>query len=444
MAHARKHIWLPVLVLAAGCSPGTPVANQDALVDRAQMDEVLPDVLPDVVDARPDRPDARTSDGGVLGDTTRPEGTHYDFCNDPIFEVPRHTEEKGNEQLNIRGMDEHGVGYDFFGLVPPFAFYLDMDTCTEYPLDQLQGPDWHYPFVTALSNGVLLLEFHKKEPDGIFAVVALQPSTWTAQVIHVDRPGQYEFMSFTNGRQVAVFTAPVSQLDQDFDSAEKTILLVDLETGDRTEVWTGPADAVVGPTDMSDDLLVFRDTGQYCHGPSSGWYLDLHTKQADPVLGLCDGEHPTWSFVSGYRVGYQRDWDIYEHKHTCGVKDVDQGWNVILTEDDHTMCFGALQQDLVFWNTDVYGTYPDADYQVGDIVAMDLVSGEKRRLTTEARHVHVIPTIALPRIVVNTFRHDIPVSLVHVVNLQALGVIDDQGNLLAGPGLDEITLLGDR
>jgi len=443
----RPNVFHGVVLALAGfscvssCRRGGPVSDWDVRPDRPwdtglPEAQVLPDTLPDT---RPDRPQAT---GDILSHAPRPEGTHYDFCGEPIIELPRHEPYAEYRDARPGGLDEHGVAYYYFHDAPS-AFYFDFSTCTEYELNSLFTPDWADPFIAGLDRGQLLIKVHNKVHDGTNALVVLDIATWTAKVVHRDSEGDSNFNATISGGYVASFNAPYRFTQDAFYSSLKTLYLIDVQTGRRSVLWTGTwVDG--GPMDMTDDLFVFRDTGTYCHGPSSGWYVDLHTSQADPLLGLCDGEHPTWFFASGYRVGYMREYNVYDNETTCGVKDVTEGWNILLTEDDHTVCFGALEGDLVLWNTDAYGTYPDADYLVGDIVAMDLATGLTRRLTTEARHVGVAPFTALPRIMVAAWRHDVPVVLAYIVDLQALGVVDDTGKLLAGPPLEEITLLGDR
>lgn len=100
-----------------------------------------------------------------------------------------------------------------------------------------------------------------------------------------------------------------------------------------------------------------------------------------------------------------------------------------------------MDRDIVLWRTGAYD--PASEYYKGDIVAMDLRTGSTRRLTTKARYVGVLAPMSLPRAILFGERGSTSASYKYVVNLEALGVVDDQGHLLAGPGLDEITELGD-
>ena len=74
----------------------------------------------------------------------------------------------------------------------------------------------------------------------------------------------------------------------------------------------------------------------------------------------------------------------------------------------------------------------------------DLSTGLERRLTWEARQGGVGPVrTASPYAIYTGLRSPTPTLLSWVVNQQVLGVVGDEGHLLEGPPLDELTELAD-
>ena len=76
-------------------------------------------------------------------------------------------------------------------------------------------------------------------------------------------------------------------------------------------------------------------------------------------------------------------------------------------------------------------------------MAMDLSTGQTRRLTPEARHSGATTYMSLPRAFAYGQRYNVLAPIVYIVNLEALGVVDSDGHLLTGPPLDELSDLGD-
>jgi len=420
-------IILSALPALAACgsdhAPTKDAALPDRLVppDRRVPWECVspPDALPDSL---PDRPDS--------WDATRPQGIHYDFCDQPIWQIPH--EDSVRRDIYFDTIN----GTDLFYRVhtsarPPTddVYYFDISTCTEYHLNDIAPPGIHLVGSYGAGPGrVIVVGWDDGWETKYQILVDLE--TWNVGVLIADQPGSFVNNAQSNGTVLASFFSAVRNQGP-FD-----LQILDLETNDATSVWSGPL--AYSYMAVTDSFVLFEpvDHDPSCTSMAITHFVDLDDLSQGDIPDTCvKSQH---RFIgSGRRIGYMEAQGMLPAPYTCVVMDMDTDQKWVLTQDDQSHCFGGMDGHLVFWTTARYGTSGQMTDLIGDLMVTDLDRNTERRLTSQATYGFIAHPIALPWAV-----FFIPRGNYYVFNLQALGVVDQDGHLIEGPPIDEITQLG--
>ncbi len=382
-----------------------------------EMDAAMPDARADRMQAADAAFDAR-ADGGMVV-------IQHDYCDEPFYMLPN----RGTPDMQALG-GAGGTGWHWVvqsiglkgeSLYP--IYFFDVDTCTEYhPL-----PDMDYASLSAIDHDSIVFEaainnnFHTD-------LYYLDMSTWELTQV-TDTTEDSETIPAFNGRYLAYDLWGW----RDNQPTDKGFFLQDMETGDTTML--APPGSDVGQAVMSERYLFWIG---YSNDPRSYgkdvFYYDFETQQTVHVEASLDG----WQYAV-VTWGDYVVWDESDERTTPPYRLVlyhlPTGQRSVVTTEP-ILISNAMDKGLVVYSTARYDPAHASTYHK-DTEIYEIATGLTRRLTTKASSLGVglftfnrtWPYLFFSSLL--PVDEDTPPSL-FAANLVALGVTDDQGNLLAG------------
>ena len=416
----KRTLTLMLTLLVPACS-SPPADQQDAATQDRQ---VLPDRL-----AAPDRPvwPDRILDAADSGEATVPPAVQYNFCSDPIWPIPHQAGD--GLQIHMNALNEAKLAYwihvSTSSDVHDEYYLFDIATCTEY---DMSGSISGYGFFAGLGNDRLVLR-DTSDDGATTQLKVVDLATWNRRTLFTITQDIGYQMGGSNGDVIAYFVTP------DWHTVPETLWLYDLDTGDSTALWSGGLRYTYMA--VTDSFVLFEPpSNEPTCDTAITHYVDLSDLSQGDIPETCEkSQH--WYFGSGRRVGYLEARGMLPAPYTCVVLDMDTHQKWVLTQDDISDCGGGMDGNIVLWRTGRYRTDNQPSDLIGDIMATDLATGLERRLTTEARLLGAGMYMALPYAI-----FFVPQRQYYVVDLEALGIVDQDGHLIDGPPLQEITDLG--
>jgi hypothetical protein len=362
---------------------------------------------------------------GSLPDAGRDGGTHFEFCDHPLFKLP------------IDGLSEVTMGLDMWQDRVVYVKYpaaqretrnvylFEIGTCVEHQLTQqarASSPDIWQDIVAWTDH-----RFSSPEPNYYCSdSFMFDLGTWQEVRTTHDPPCQYE--SKTNGTRV-VFA-------QALQNGQGPIVLILWEISNGHEIELAPSDVHAAYYAISSTHVVWSG---YSGDPQSVgkdvfWY-DLAAETTGRVA-FSSQHHAYDVFTSGDYLTYlaSDQWSMPPwHLVLYGIS---TNQELMLSENDYAMPFGVIHQNLVVWATTKYNGGTIA--WPSDIEMYDIQSGLFRRLTTRESNLRPaalhFPYLAMIDVLLQP---DQNMNNWYVANLVELGITDDQGNLLPGGGVIE-------
>jgi hypothetical protein len=405
------------------CEKDPPVGpNSDASVDASLDASVIADA------------DASLGDGAVdawVGDGGPPPSTQYDFCALPFFKLPIDGSITDVIACDIWG--DRFVTSRYTGLEASEGrnvFVFDFSACVEYKLTENANA-----VARAIREDIVIWEDKSPvvdPPENYCNTVYLYDlGEWSRRLLF-SKPFCTNRMA-TNG-EVLVFR-------QGVESSQSYYSLNRYHLADQTIQEIVPA---YGPApfydpfafDLHDRQLVFA--ARYNDPQAIGsdiFYYDVETGVATHVATSLEEYQ--------YSPRIWGDWAIWESSywsvgppHRQVLYNLGTGEERVVIDNDGSATHGVIHQSLVAYTTSRYA--PQVAMYPADMELYDIDSGVYRRITTEPGNLRAVE-LFFPWLVAAV---DLGIDAWHqdwyVLNLVALGLVDEQGHVIeGGPVVDQ-------
>lgn len=399
-------VWMVLAGAGCGCE-GASSGGADASVDAAdarQEASVAQDAGRDGgADARPDA-------------TWPPVGVSYDFCDEPFFKLPIDSETQKTPRVHLWGSGLLYPKTDAGDSESHRLFYFDLEQCKEYRIagneEQGGGNIWESLIVYSLCDGC------SNDPFRGTDLEMIDVEDWHRERLTDDHPGRIS--PIHNGQQILFLRID----DYNPPNAPVTPLgMLDTVSGEEIELEPSG-----GYYAISERHAVWRS---HMGGGSHVAYMDLQTEEIVHIESTWPWNQMGLDTWGNYIVWVASE-NYVDPPFHARLYHVRSGQETVLTEDEETLCYATIHENLVAWTTTHYRDPSIEGIRPADIELYDIKTGLHRRLTSQPSRMRQ-SRVFQPYLLIIDVGEQKSMHDWYVANLEKLGVIDAQGNLLDGP-----------